>query len=226
MKPASQLSPLVAAVGRGFFRAVKAFPPLFLVVVAAGLGLGVFLVFFASDPNLFKIIVVRIIGAACLVFYGVLLWLFIARQRGKAWDATCDYCLLLFSGQLNLSPQRILRQDNEIRTGISLRRIRDLIGIYRGLQVFLDGQEIGQLLYGARCSFGALPGRHEIYVRMDWCRSEPLSLTIDSGGVVQLECGCRFGFMFPLNAVGLAAWPERFFFIRTLSAGGCVTGKG
>ena len=101
------------------------------------------------------------------------------------------------------------------QAGIALTRVRDYCGIFRKMRVFLDGQKVGRFPYGTRAVFAAAPGEHDVYVQMDWCRSEPLGVSVESGQVIELECGCRLlNWRWLLNLVGVFAWPRRFFFVR------------
>ncbi len=56
---------------------------------------------------------------------------------------------------------------------IQLKRETDLFGVARGLKVFIDGNCEGKIKANETSEFPVSAGRHRIYVKMDWCTSEP-----------------------------------------------------
>ncbi|HEY4233932.1 MAG TPA: hypothetical protein VGM76_10930 [Lacipirellulaceae bacterium] len=213
---------VIAKIGRGFCRAIKKFPPLFLIVVAAGLGLGAFLTFFASNLSPISLFMMRLFGVACFLFYGTLLWLFISRQIAGTWNAACDYGYQVFADEP--ARKEDLRAVDEadqppVQTGINVVRVWDLCGVGRSLLVLVDEQEVGRLRFGAQRKFALNPGFHEVRVQMDVCRSLPTQINLYQLSLIKLSCGMRFRFLFPLSLMGLVIWPDRFFFVEIVSNG-------
>src|SRR5690242_13723550 len=70
-----------------------------------------------------------------------------------------------------------------------IQRSRDYTGLARRLNVYLDGIQIGSVKSGDTETFMVAPGQHSLYVRMDWKRSDALSLNLESGTTTNLLCG-------------------------------------
>lgn len=76
--------------GRGFFRAVKACPPLFAIV--AGIGFGCWLTWLFHVPDPMLQILIRGVGVICLGFYGWLEALFVIKAWTGGRSEFCDRC--------------------------------------------------------------------------------------------------------------------------------------
>ncbi len=72
---------------------------------------------------------------------------------------------------------------------------------YRKFKVLIDGRKEGAIASGQSESYTVTPGRHNIQVRLDWYKSEPLELDLVEGEEVRLECGPRTGISAELNAI-------------------------
>jgi hypothetical protein len=74
--------------------------------------------------------------------------------------------------------------------GASLRVTRDnaWYGRWRKLRVLLDDAEIGRLANGETKVFDIAAGSHELVVRMDWVRSEPVSFDCDAEDELEATC--------------------------------------
>jgi len=71
---------------------------------------------------------------------------------------------------------------------ISIKRDSGYADRLRAYQIVLDGQTVGELRNGEELKLGASPGRHQLYVKIDWCRS-PIVDFDDDGGLVSFDCG-------------------------------------
>lgn len=60
--------------------------------------------------------------------------------------------------------------------------------IFRSYKVIIDGQEAGRIKRGQRLEFPLTPGRHVIFLRIDWCSSPRLELDVQPGQTVRLVC--------------------------------------
>jgi hypothetical protein len=90
---------LTRPVFRGFFRAVKAFPPLFSIVAGGGLGVGCWLTWLLHDPDPTRQLLIRLAGIICLGFYGWLEAVFIFKAWTGGWGEFCDRCQQLIDEQ-------------------------------------------------------------------------------------------------------------------------------
>ncbi|HET6864551.1 MAG TPA: hypothetical protein VFH80_01465, partial [Solirubrobacteraceae bacterium] len=75
---------------------------------------------------------------------------------------------------------------------IMLKRLRRPIGdVLRTYKVVIDGDRAGDIRRGETKTFDVAPGRHEIYLEIDWAKSRNLELNLSSGDVASLSCSAR-----------------------------------
>ena len=58
------------------------------------------------------------------------------------------------------------------------------------------------------------PGQHIVQVKLDWCRSEPLSLVLTPGQSCVLEAGCIAKSWHALEALTAVFSPRRYLYVR------------
>jgi hypothetical protein len=87
---------LVGSVGRLVWRVFKKVPILFLLCCIIGLTVGV-VVLFCPATGAREAIFLRIIGVACLLFYGGLAVLFVVKIRRGTWQRFCDWSYGIFA---------------------------------------------------------------------------------------------------------------------------------
>lgn len=63
-----------------------------------------------------------------------------------------------------------------------------LVDRLRAYRVILDGHEVGKIRRGERITFDVDPGRHEIYLKIDWCRSPTITLELAPKEETRLMC--------------------------------------
>jgi hypothetical protein len=74
---------------------------------------------------------------------------------------------------------------------IHLRREKTrLVDPARAYVVALDGSEgeVDRIRNGAAMDLEVSPGRHEVQLRIDWCRSRPQKVDLGAGDVADLVC--------------------------------------
>jgi hypothetical protein len=59
----------------------------------------------------------------------------------------------------------------------------------RDYRVLLDGAEIGRIGNGGQKSFEISPGRHQLMLKIDWCRSNIVDFNSPDGGSAQFKSG-------------------------------------
>jgi hypothetical protein len=58
----------------------------------------------------------------------------------------------------------------------------------RGYAVMIDGQEVAKVRHGQRLELPVTPGRHEIFLSIDWCRSPTVTVHPQPGELIRLFC--------------------------------------
>lgn len=61
----------------------------------------------------------------------------------------------------------------------------------RAYAVVVDGQVTGHVSVGGSCTVAVGPGLHEVFMKIDWCRSESIDAVCIAGETVTLRCGPR-----------------------------------
>lgn len=73
---------------------------------------------------------------------------------------------------------------------IVVRRVKaawqDRIRDYR---IFVDGKEVARVANGSSAEIPVEPGTHSIRLKIDWCQSKEVRISVNAGKVAQLECG-------------------------------------
>lgn len=93
---------------------------------------------------------------------------------------------------------------------VILVRGLDFLGSGRKFKIYLDGSLAAKVGRFDRIRVEVPPGTHEIHARLDWLRSSPLQLQLQSGDVVTVEAtaGARAAgftafFLKPRSAIDL-----------------------
>jgi hypothetical protein len=61
-------------------------------------------------------------------------------------------------------------------------------------EVILDGDHVGDVADDSVVSVFTIPGSHELYLKIAWCRSPALALVVGRGKTIELECGSATNF--------------------------------
>jgi hypothetical protein len=62
------------------------------------------------------------------------------------------------------------------------------VDILRSYQIIVDGRAVGEIRNGGQVEFDVPPGRHQIHLELNWCRSNVVDFEANRG-VIQFECG-------------------------------------
>jgi hypothetical protein len=99
-------------------------------------------------------------------------------------------------------------------TAIRLTRTSEWKNRFRGFTVFIDGQQVGEIKNGESLLLEVSPGDHELFVKIDWCKSNEVRLQIPERTMIDIACGSGFGKDKPLSAAlsaiegaYVAVWP-------------------
>jgi hypothetical protein len=64
----------------------------------------------------------------------------------------------------------------------------------RPYKVIIDGQRAGTVGHGQQQSFEVVPGAHEVFLKLDWCRSPKLTVDVASGERAKVNCAAGGNF--------------------------------
>ena len=59
----------------------------------------------------------------------------------------------------------------------------------RSYKIFVDGQMAAEITNGAEVRIPVSAGSHVVQLKIDWCRSMPLEVSVDENGKTLIECG-------------------------------------
>ena len=71
---------------------------------------------------------------------------------------------------------------------IHLERKKGPSDLLRSYKVIIDDELAGTIRHGKSCSFQVRPGRHDIFLMIDWCSSQHLTIDIAPGEEIKLIC--------------------------------------
>jgi hypothetical protein len=72
---------------------------------------------------------------------------------------------------------------------ITIAREKRYNAVYRNFQIIIDGVKVGEIGPGETRHFRVAPGSHTVEVKIDWCRSPPLSVAKNLDANLPLRCG-------------------------------------
>ena len=72
---------------------------------------------------------------------------------------------------------------------IVIDRPQKYLHMFAKLWIFIDGEKTAYVKNGKTVSLEVNSGKHEIYVEMDYLKSNKLEATVDPKETVHLECG-------------------------------------
>ena len=72
---------------------------------------------------------------------------------------------------------------------IKLKRDSGYSDRIRAYHVVLDGKKVVKIGNGESVEFEAEPGTHELFLKIDWCRSNKITFSISEGQTKTFDCG-------------------------------------
>ncbi|MBN1929984.1 MAG: hypothetical protein JW786_00045 [Desulfobacterales bacterium] len=88
---------------------------------------------------------------------------------------------------------------------------------WRAYKVVLDDEVIGKIKNGKKAEFDVPPGKHQLYLQVDWIKSDMVEFNADAN-VVEFDCGTNlrgFKALFAIFYMYLA--PRECIWLRNLS---------
>lgn len=79
------------------------------------------------------------------------------------------------------------------------------VDMLRAYKVLIDGVVVGELRPGDVGKFEVAPGVHELYLKIDWARSEKAEVELSSGELAKFSCAPRANLLTDLFWA-LAGW--------------------
>lgn len=71
---------------------------------------------------------------------------------------------------------------------VTLNRQGRWYGRFRDLRIILDEIEVGRISHNKTKSFPVPTGEHELYVKMDWVKSDPIVFECIEGDHLRVDC--------------------------------------
>ncbi len=75
---------------------------------------------------------------------------------------------------------------------VTLIRGVDPTNYMRSFSVILDGNSVTSIKSGETIHIPLTPGEHTIRLKVDWCRSEELTFSLNEGTNTELHCGSTY----------------------------------
>jgi hypothetical protein len=75
-----------------------------------------------------------------------------------------------------------------------VRPKRGTLDLFRAYHVVIDEHDVGEVRRGESRVFWTPPGRHEVHLVIDWCRSPSVDVDVALGETVRLLCWPKFQF--------------------------------
>ncbi|MEB3343631.1 hypothetical protein [Okeania sp.] len=97
---------------------------------------------------------------------------------------------------------------------LKLKRDSGSVDLLRAYKVVLDGNIIGYIKNGEEREFDIAEGNHDLFLKIDWCRSNVLSFK-DNANTVNFECGssCR-GWKAFLVIIYIIFLPNKYLWLK------------
>jgi hypothetical protein len=88
--------------------------------------------------------------------------------------------------------------------------------LLREYSVVLDEQVIGALKLNQSLDYDVEPGKHQLYLKIDWCRSNIVYFQSD-GETIEFECGSNVqGWRVLLTIFYITLWKDQYLWLRRI----------
>ena len=82
----------------------------------------------------------------------------------------------------------------------------------RAYKIVIDGKEVGSVSEGMEATFALEPGDHTVQLKIDWCNSPVVNISLAPGQEALLQCGANCKpFLALLN---ITLWRNKYIFLR------------
>jgi hypothetical protein len=98
-------------------------------------------------------------------------------------------------------------------TIVLIRERRGSRDIFRRYAVIVDDAQVAKVKRGQTLRLPVSPGRHEVYLRIDWCRSPSVDISASPGEIINLRCAPAGG----MNEVcDIVVNPDRYIILQVV----------
>jgi len=96
---------------------------------------------------------------------------------------------------------------------ITISRYSGYTDKLRAYKVVLDGKVIGEVKDGQKFVFNSLPGKRELFLKIDWCQSNVVEF--DGGHDSEFECGSSLcGLKILLAIIYITFFRKRYIWLK------------
>ena len=98
---------------------------------------------------------------------------------------------------------------------LRIKRATSYAESLRSYAIVVDGEKIGKIRMNETKEFAMTPGNHEIYVKVNFMRSNLVTTNLSSCETLELECGpVNTGWRLPLSFIWWFIRPHKYFWLR------------
>jgi hypothetical protein len=95
---------------------------------------------------------------------------------------------------------------------LHISRTRAWTDKFRAYKVLIDGNEVGDISEGAEKTFETPPGNHTVQLKIDWCKSPILNISLVAGQITNMQCGANsnpfLGFLY------VTFWRHKYIWLK------------
>jgi hypothetical protein len=84
--------------------------------------------------------------------------------------------------------------------------------LLRDYAVAVDGVVLAQIPNGGQCTLELSPGVHQVQMKIDWCTSPVLEVSVPAAGSVLLDCGPGGSPLLALLYISI--WRKKYLWLR------------
>lgn len=97
---------------------------------------------------------------------------------------------------------------------IRIKRNTGYVDRLRAYKVVLDGNVIGEIKNGQQIEFDVPPGKHHLYLKIDWGRSNIVDFEVNQDAV-EFECGSNLrGFKVLMAIFYVLFMPSKYIWLK------------
>lgn len=100
-------------------------------------------------------------------------------------------------------------------TMLIIHRPSCFIDRYRSFIIILDNQNVGKVKNADTFALPIEPGKHTLYLRIDWCRSAVIEFSVEGSEEIKFTCGpARVGWKILLSLLYATIWWNKYIWLE------------
>ncbi len=100
---------------------------------------------------------------------------------------------------------------------IEIKRTSQHFARLRAIDIYINGTKTGNVIDDETKLFELPPGPHQVFAKIDWCKTQVLTLNIIAGETITLLCGSEIaGWKVLLSAIYLFM-PDKMIYLKQSS---------